>query len=90
MVPTLTQTCRRLRALFDTAAVYFRDVGRVVHMDRACGWKYLVYIESYGYSSSLKFRLACGSVLFQGECPAHQGHMHDFTGADHQSLDCCA
>ncbi len=47
--------------------VYFTDVQRVVHMDQFCGWKYLVYIESYGYSASLKYRLACGSVLFQGE-----------------------
>lgn len=55
------------RALFDVAGVYFRDLARVVHMDRSCGWKYLVYIESFGYSSSLKLRLACGSVLFQGD-----------------------
>ena len=55
------------RALFDVAGVYFRDIARVVHMDRSCAWKYLVYIEAYGYSSSLKLRLACGSVLFQGD-----------------------
>ena len=55
------------RSLFDVEGVYFKDVQRLVHMDRFCSWKYLVYIESYGYSASLKYRLACGSVLFQGE-----------------------
>ena len=54
------------------AGVYFTDVRRVVHMDRFCGWKYLVYIESYGFSASLKYRLACGSVLFQGKAALHR------------------
>ena len=55
------------RPLFDVDGVYFKDVQRVVHMDRFCSWKYLVYIESYGWSASLKYRLAFGPVLFQGE-----------------------
>ena len=52
--------------MFDTQGVYFRDVERIVHMDRMCGYRYLVYAESYGYSASLKYRMACRSVLFQG------------------------
>ena len=54
------------RHLFDTEAVYFLETARIVHMDRMCNYRYLVYIESYGFSASLKYRLACASVLFQG------------------------
>ena len=52
--------------MFDTQGVSFKEVDRLVHMDHMCGYRYLVYVESYGFSASLKYRLACASVFFQG------------------------
>ena len=52
--------------MFNTQAVYYKELDKVVHMDKMCSYRYLIYIESYGWSASLKHRLACGSVLFQG------------------------
>ena len=63
---TKTWISRDRRRLFNAEGVYYKEVERLVHMDRMCSYRYLVYVESYGYSASLKYRLACGSVLFQG------------------------
>ncbi len=35
-------------------------------MAKQCSWRYLIYIESWGWSASLKYRLACASMLLQG------------------------
>lgn len=57
----------RNRELMNTQGVTWLQKDRIVKSDEICSWRYLIYIESYGWSASLKYRLACGSVLFQGE-----------------------
>lgn len=54
------------RELLDTRNVTSEQEKSFVKSDDICSWRYLIYIESYGWSASLKYRLACGSVLLQG------------------------
>lgn len=56
---------RYIRSLMDTKSVTWLDTQNIVKADVVCSWRYLVYIESAGWSASLKYRLACGSVLLQ-------------------------
>lgn len=54
-----------IRSLMDTKSVTWLDTQNIIKADVVCSWRYVIYIESAGWSASLKYRLACGSVLLQ-------------------------